>query len=293
MILKKHKRLGLNKQPAWIVCHVCYLCLSFYGSILYFSVIYETIQSMNSMTTRRTIRSYSDRPVEDAMLQNLLNTAFRASNTGNMQVYSVVVTRDPDRKKLLAPMHFNQPQILQAPVVLTFCADLNRLTKWGRQNKANPGYDNIQSLTFAAIDAIIAAQAFCTAAEEEGLGICYLGTTTYNAEQIAEALKLPQLVIPITTITTGYPKEHDQSPLPDRLPLTGIVHDETYQDYTPDAIGQIYALKESLPESLSFIELNKKETLAQIYTDIRYTKDDNEHFSKTWIDAIRKQGFLK
>ncbi len=247
---------------------------------------------MHAMKTRRTIRSYSDRPVGEELLADLLQTAFRASNTGNMQAYSVIVTRDSERKKALAPFHFNQPQVEEAPVVLTFCVDFNRITRWGELRRATPGFDNIQALTFGGIDTVIAAQAFCTAAEEAGLGICYLGTTTYNAAQIARLLELPRLVLPVTTVTVGYPREVPEEPLTDRLPLQGTLHEETYHDYSPEAIDQIYAYKESLPENRGFVEENHKENLAQVFTDIRYTKDDNERYSKTWIDALKQQGFL-
>jgi len=104
---------------------------------------------------------------------------------------------------------------------------------------------------------------------------------------------LPQLVLPITTLSVGYPKESATTPLPDRLPMEGIVHQETYTQFDSVAIDRIYAEKEALEESLRFIEINQKETLAQIYTDIRYKKADNEFFSEAWIKAIKKQGFLK
>lgn len=248
---------------------------------------------MNSMLNRRTIRNYSDKSVDDQLLNELLEIASRSSNTGNIQAYSIIVTRDPERKKNLAPLHFNQSQVINAPVILTFCADFNRFTKWANQRDATPGFDNIQSFTYASIDAIIMAQTFCVAAEDRGLGICYLGTTTYNAGKIAKVLELPKLVMPLTTISLGFPMEIPTDPLPDRLPLFGIVHNETYQDYTKADIDKIYKNKESLPENLKFVEINKKKSLAQIFTDLRYTKKDNEFFSNELLEALKNQGFLK
>ena len=247
---------------------------------------------MNSLKTRRTVRAYSDKALDETLLNELLETACRSSNTGNMQAYSIVVTRDVKQKQALAPAHFNQKQVTEAPVVLTFCVDFNRISHWCQQRNAVPGFDNIQALTYASIDAIIVAQTFCVAAEEAGLGICYLGTTTYNAETIVDVLHLPKLVLPITTISVGYPKESATTPLPDRLPLEGIIHQEKYLDFDVAAIDRIYAEKEALEESLRFLEINQKDTLAQIYTDIRYKKSDNEFFSTAWLSAIRKQGFL-
>ena len=246
---------------------------------------------MNSLKTRRTVRAYSDKTIDETLLNELLETACRSSNTGNMQAYSIVVTRDAKQKQALAPAHFNQKQVSEAPVVLTFCVDFNRIVQWCQQRNATPGFDNIQALTYASIDAVIAAQTFCVAAEEVGLGICYLGTTTYNAETIIDVLRLPKLVLPITTISVGYPKETATTPQPDRLPLEGIVHQETYSVFDASSINQIYAEKEALEESLQFLEINQKETLAQIYTDIRYKKADNEFFSEAWLKAIKRQGF--
>lgn len=247
---------------------------------------------MNTLNTRRTVRAYSDKPINETLLNELLASACRSSNTGNMQAYAIVVTRDKGQKARLAPAHFNQKQVTDAPVVLTFCVDFNRIGRWCSQRKAIPGFDNLQALTYAAIDAVIVAQTFCVAAEEAGLGICYLGTTTYNPETIIDVLELPELVLPITTISVGYPQEVPDTLLPDRLPLEGVIHLERYKTFDESAIDRIYAEKEALEESLRFIELNQKETLAQIYTDIRYKKSDNEFFSTSWLNAIRKQGFL-
>ena len=175
--------------------------------------------------------------------------------------------------------------------MLTFCADFNRFSKWCRQRKAEPGYDNPISFLNAATDALLVTQNFCTLAEENGLGICYLGTTIYNPDQIVKVLELPELVMPVATITVGYPDECPEQP--DRLPLTGIVHEETYHDYTPEMIDEIYAYKESLPENKHFVEINHTETLAQIFTDIRYKKSDNELMSETLRRTLKEQGFEK
>jgi FMN reductase [NAD(P)H] len=96
--------------------------------------------------------------------------------------------------------------------------------------------------------------------------------------------------MPVATLTVGWPAE--QPPLSDRLPLDSFRHSETYKDYTPADIDTYYLPKEQLPENKHFVELNNKETLAQIFTDIRYTKRDNEAMSTTLIAALKNQGFL-
>ena len=245
---------------------------------------------MNStFFTRRTIRKYEERDIDNVLLERILTAGTRSSTTGNMQVYSIIVTRDPVMKGKLAPAHFNQPMVTEAPVVLTFCADFNRFNKWCRQRDAEPGYDNFLSFMTAAIDALIVAQTVCNAAEEEGLGICYLGTATYNAGQIIEVLELPSGVVPVATVTMGWPAEVPDQP--DRLPPEAVVHHEKYRDFTPEMIDGLYRAREAREDSKQFIAENGKQTLAQVFTDVRYRKADNEHFSARYLEVIRKQGF--
>jgi nitroreductase len=245
---------------------------------------------LNTIFNHRSIRKYKSTPVAEKDLHEILEAGTRASTSGNMQIYSIIVTRDEEMKKRLAPTHFNQPMATQAPVLLTFCADINRFNKWCEQRNAEPGYDNFLWFTNAVIDAMLVAQNCCVAAEAKGLGICYLGTTTYTADKIIDILELPKGVIPITTVVMGYADENPG--LTDRLPLEAVVHYETYNDYTPEMIDQIYEEKESLESTKALLEENKKETLAQIFTDNRYKKADNLHFSKVFFDVLKKQGFF-
>ena len=245
---------------------------------------------MMSIRNRKTIRKYSDKIVSDELLNKLLEEAEHTPTMGNLQLYSVVVTRSKGGKEALAPAHFNQPMVTGAPVVLTICADFRRTSTWAENRKAIPGYDNFLSFINASADALLYTQSFCNLAEDKGLGTCYLGTTVYMPQMIIDALKLPKLVFPIATITLGWPAEEPN--ISDRLPKEAIIHYEHYEDYTPEKIDKFYNEKENLEENLHFVEINKKETLAQIFTDIRYTKKDNEAMSKGMIDALKGQDFL-
>lgn len=244
---------------------------------------------MTSIQQRTTIRKYSDRAVSDELLHRLLQEAERTPTMGNLQLYSVVVTRSAEGKAALSPAHFNQPMVTNAPVVLTICADFRRTTCWALQRQGSPGYDNPLSFINAATDALLYTQTFCNLAEAEGLGTCFLGTTIYMPQHIIDTLHLPRLVFPVATITLGWPAESPTQT--DRLPLRAIVHEEQFHDYTPTLIDDFYKAKESLDENKHFVEINHKQTLAQVFTDLRYTKKDNETMSTTLIEALRHQGF--
>ena len=245
---------------------------------------------MKNLLTRRTIRKYSTQEVSDELLNRLMTEAARTQTMGNLQLYSVIVTRSAEMKAKLASAHFNQPMVEGAPVVLTICADFHRTSSWARCRQAEPGYNNFLSYINAATDALLYTQTLCNLIDEAGLGYCYLGTTVYQPQQIIDTLQLPQLVMPVATLTVGWP---DEAPaLSDRLPLESFVHQETYHDYLASDIDTYYNYKENLEENQNFVKINHKETLAQIFTDIRYTRKDNEAMSEGLLAALKAQGFL-
>jgi nitroreductase len=244
---------------------------------------------MELLNKHVTVRKFQNKSIEPKLLESIIYSGSRASTTGNMQLYSVIITQDAAMKQKLAPLHFNQSVALNAPVLLTFIADFNRFSKWCEINSAEPGYANFLSFFTAAIDTLLVAQNVCVAAENNGLGICYLGTTTYNAKELIDVLELPKLSFPVTTIALGYPEQIPD--LTDRIPIRGIIHHEKYQDYTESEIKDLYSFKENLEAMKQFVKENEKETLAQVFTDIRYKKSDNEFFSEKMIQTLRKQGF--
>ncbi|MBN2634821.1 MAG: nitroreductase family protein [Prolixibacteraceae bacterium] len=244
---------------------------------------------MEILNNHRSIRKFTEKKINTEIIENIIYSGTRASTTGNMQLYSIIVSTDKEKINKLVPLHFNQPAAKSAPLLLTFVADFNRFVKWCDINKANNGYHNFLSFFTAAIDALLVAQNVCVAAENNGLGICYLGTTIYNANEIIEILNLPKLTFPVTTLAIGYPDEKPQ--LTDRLPLKSIVHNEYYSDFDDNQIKEFFRSKESLESSKQFVKENKKENLAQVFTDVRYKKSDNEFFSSKMLETIKKQGF--
>lgn len=249
-----------------------------------------TKKNMKTIFEHRSIRKYKKTPIEADLLEKILLAGTRASNTGNMQVYSIIVTTGEELKQQLWEAHFKQPMVLEAPVHITFCADINRFHQWCELRGAKPGYDNFLWFYNATIDAVLASQNVCLEAENNGLGICYLGTTTYMAQKIIDILNLPKGVIPVTALVLGYPDE--QPELTDRLPLKGIVHYEKYKSYNQEGIESIYAEKESLALTKRLIQENQLENLAQIFTQKRYKTTDNIHFSNTFLEVLKNQGFM-
>jgi nitroreductase len=247
--------------------------------------------TLKTLLNHRSIRKYSSQKIEKEKLDYIIQAACNGSTMGNLQLYSIIITEDAEMKAKAAPFHFNQPMVTEAPLLLTFCADLNRFSKYCQYREAETtAYDNLQSYHWAVTDALIAAQNACVAAESLGLGICWLGTITFNCDKFIELFELPPRVFPIASISFGYPKETPE--LTDKLPHETFIHYEKYKDYSEEAINKIYSDKEQHPNTLALFEENNLNNLARIFTERRYKKEDNEYFSKILVEVLKKQKFL-
>ena len=246
----------------------------------------------------RSIRSYKPDPVDESLLTELLEAGVRASSSGNMQTFSIIVSSDEEMRERLYWPHMEQEMVLQAPLVLTFCADFRRMRKWLRLNDAPDNFDDFFAFLVAAIDAILVSQNVALAAEARGLGICYMGSTLANADQIGEILELPEGVFPVVGFVLGWPAE-DPAPR-DRLPLDGLVHHETYRDHSDAEIRSIYQDRNeagwvrymSRPWLRALVEEAGVENLAQIYTVVKYTREGHARYTKNVLDYLKRQGFL-
>lgn len=245
---------------------------------------------IKEIANHRSIRKFESRAIDPATLQTTLEAAIRASTCGNMQCYTLLVTQEQGQLSKLSPCHFGQVERMNAPCVVTVCADMARFEAWCRVRDAEPRYDNFIWFMNGCIDSMMAAQNLTLEAEAQGLGVCVLGTTLYTAERIIEILELPKGVIPITSIAMGYPDE--QPPLTDRLPLNAVVNYERYEPNTPQRIEQLWSAREASQESLDLIAENGTENLAQIFTQYRYKGEDNVTFSKIYFELLQRQGFL-
>ncbi|MFR9503459.1 MAG: nitroreductase family protein [Rikenellaceae bacterium] len=238
----------------------------------------------------RSIRKFKDTPIAQHVLDEILAAASRASTCGNMQNYSLIVTRQEESLKRVSPLHFGQVERMNAQCVVTVCADVNRFSEWCRLRNAEPGYDNFLWFINGAIDALMAAQNLILEAEAAELGACVLGTTLYTAEAMIELFELPQGVIPITAIALGHPDENP--PLTDRLPLQAIVHYEKYNHYTPESIEEAWAEREASAETAALLVENELSNLAKIFVERRYPTKDNITFSKSYFELLKKQGLF-
>jgi nitroreductase len=235
----------------------------------------------NLLHRHRSIRKYKPDPIDPALVERVCGDAIAGgSSSGNLNSVSIVLTRDPERKRTLYELHFEQPMVLEAPLVVTFCADWFRTREWLRRRGARDNFDNLIGYHVAAFDAMIVAQNVALGFQAEGLGICYMGTTLHSMTEIAAFLDLPDTCAPVTTMVVGFPAE--DPPKRDRLPLHAFLHEEAYHRPTGEEIEAIYTQREvrgwerylSFPEARAEIEARGITSLAQYYTsEAKYDPD--------------------
>jgi nitroreductase len=247
---------------------------------------------IREIENHRSCRRFAPTAIPTDVMNSMLQAAVRASNTGNMQIYSIVVTTDAALLERLRGCHFNQPAA-GAPAIVTFCADVRRFSRWCELRGAKPEYDNFVWFLSAMTDALLASQNLVLQAEAHGLGICYLGTALYNAPEISQVLQLPEGVIPVMAVSCGYPDAGvGEVPLTDRLPLEAVVHHEVYHDASDNEIERWWAARESSAETAELLKVNDLPNLARVFTERRYKGDDNRTFGRKYFDELTRKGFF-
>ncbi|MGX8713341.1 MAG: nitroreductase family protein [bacterium] len=244
--------------------------------------------AIDVMLQHRSIRKFTPERVSPELLEEIVNCGLRASNTGNMQLYSVIATQEEPLRTELCGLHFGQCS--SAPLFLTVCTDVNRYHRYCRVNGCDEPYGDLLWLLSALVDASLFAQNLCLAAEAFGLGFCHLGTVMYNTEKIATLLQCPKGVVPVITLAMGHPAEEGR--LSERLGTDAVLHSEVYHDPTDDDIRRTHAVRDNDPFNQQMVRENGTRNYCEIFTTKRYPRSQNEAISADLLAFLRKSGMF-
>lgn len=175
----------------------------------------------------RSIRSYTDEPVSDAMLDAIIAAAQRAPTSMNMQEISLVVVRDAERRARIAEMAGSQPWIAKAPVFITLVIDFHKTDLGVRKaGKSQIIQESMEGFGVAAVDAGIVLANLMLAAQSLGLGVVPIGGIRRDPQGMMDLLGLPPLTFPLVGLSIGH-ISHD-APQKPRLDSRTFRHDERY-----------------------------------------------------------------
>ena len=242
--------------------------------------------AIDVMLQHRSTRKFTAEKVDDTLLSEILECGLRASNTGNMQLYSIIATQQEPLRTELCKLHFGQ--CATAPLWFTICTDIERYHHYCRVNQCDEPYGNLLWFVSALVDASLCAQNICVAAEAKGLGFCYLGTVNYNTRQIAELLQCPKGVVPVIAIAMGHPAENPR--MSERLGQDAVVHNEVYHNPTDEDIVRTHRVRDEHPFNKQMVEENGTRNYCEIFTTKRYPHEMNVGVSNDLLQFLRDSG---
>ena len=185
-----------------------------------------TNPTIELMHQHGSVRHYKTDPLPREMIETIVAAGQRAATSSNLQMFSVVALTDLEKRIQMQAYCGNQKHISQAPVFLTWLADLSRLERICQARGYTQQAGMVENFLLAAVDAVIAAQNAGLAAESMGLGFCYIGAIRNNPREVIQLLKLPRLTFPVVGMTLGWPVKAPM--IRPRLPLETVLHWDAY-----------------------------------------------------------------
>lgn len=180
------------------------------------------------LRSHRSIRKFTDEPIDDSTVENIVSAGFSAATSSNLQGATVIRVRSAATRSAIAALTGGQSYVETAAVFLVWCADLHRSAVACEMAGGDFHPGMTEHFIIAATDCAIAAQNAVVAAESLGIGICYIGGIRNDPAQMTELLELPDQVVPLFGMCLGHP---DQDPArKPRLPLSVTLKEETYEE---------------------------------------------------------------
>lgn len=193
------------------------------------SGVWSTV--IDQLLDHRSVRKYRPDPVTDEQLVAIIAAAQSAATSSNLNAWSVVAVRSPEKRAALAEFSGKQAHVRDAPLQLVWLADLARLEHVAQlAERPCAAIDYLEMFVIGVIDAALAAQNALAAAQSLGLSGCYIGGMRNQPENVAELLGLPPRVFAVFGMTLGYEDtEAGAASVKPRPPQSTVLHHERYR----------------------------------------------------------------
>lgn len=193
----------------------------------------STNDTVHLIQRHRSIRKFTDEPIGDEMVEQIIRAGLSAATSSNLQGTTVIRVRDTEKRARIAEVAGGQAYIESAAAFFVWCADLHRSATACEMRGGTFSSGMTEHFIIATVDVALAAQNAVVAAESLGLGICYIGAIRNDPQTVADLLELPDHVYPVFGLCLGWP---DQDPmLKPRLPLSVTLKEDRYDDSNDEA----------------------------------------------------------
>lgn len=241
---------------------------------------------INNMLAHRSVRSFTDRAVNDENLDAIIRAVQAAPNWVNLQLVSMIAVKDTDRRQRFAELCGHQAHIAEAPVFLVFCADYYRvaLACQEKGQTLDEVMQDIDTLLVGAHEVGIALEAAVVAAESLGLGTVPIGDVRKNAQEVIRELQLPKYVFPMLGLCIGYPA--NDPGLKPRFPKQAVFFEETYNTDLKNELAEYDALY------AQYLQERPWNNRVGNWTDLAADFYLHPYHYKGVADVLREQGFV-
>jgi nitroreductase len=152
------------------------------------------LELKEAIQKRYSVRSFSDKKPSSDIISEIIKYAHLAPSAGNLQARDFIIIDNIKIKKELSRAALDQEFIVEAPINIVVCANLNRVSPYGGRGKE----------LYCIQDSAAAIEHILLLAVDNGLGTCWVGA--FNENEASKILNLPSHVRPVAIIPIGYPK---------------------------------------------------------------------------------------
>ena len=192
---------------------------------------------IKTISEHASVRKFTDQPISEEQTRMIVECAQMASTSSHFQACSIIEVRDTARREVLKECSGGQKWTVTAPLVLLFCADLHRGSRYF-DNIDKDVFSNTEFYTVGVIDAALAAQNAFIAAESMGLGGVIVGGIRNDVQKLIDTFNLPELVAPLFALCLGYPD--DKPGVKPRLPREAVHKIDSYTEHDDDELLRNY-----------------------------------------------------
>ncbi len=185
-------------------------------------------ETIDLLKAHRSIRKFSDKPVSQDLIRELIRGGQCAATSSFIQACTVIQVNEKETRTRLSEYAAAQLYVKEAPVFLVFCADMQRHRLACGMHDAPMLSGFTEQFITASVDCALFAQNVLIGAESLGLGGCYIGAIRNRIAEVDKLLGLPDLVYPLFGMCLGYPAQNPETK--PRLPVDVVLKQERYDD---------------------------------------------------------------
>lgn len=243
-------------------------------------------EAVNILKQRYSCRKFLDKPIEEDVLNDILEVGLNAATGGNIQAVSMITVRDK-QKKAEVNKYITRKFVKDCDTLIFYILDYNRMSRWAEVQEAPFGRQYaFRDFLIEVEDVMCVAQSVECAATLMGIGSVYMGGVNKHYDELKEILNLPKLTAPILLVCMGYPDDLGKDK--NKLPREVLVHEEEYHVLTDEEVKKCI-VKDKYNNFIATIPEHRMQEIKDHYYNVTLEVNGKEWADRV-VARIEKQG---